>query len=280
MFTRRRFKRKARRKSWGGTLKFATKYPGGMRVTQYPIAQTYFTKHEFYDTQHISGGAFELDVYQPTALFNMDLVGGDAAWAAQFVGFWNSYVVLGVKYVITVASRETQDTLLFSVVPWGRIADPISQDDMQYRAGCKTVVLSGQGGTGSTKTISGYVSWTALSGVKVVNEDIFWGKLTVDPTSNMSLYVSTNNSNGSNTTYTLRVHLVAYTKWFNRTEEGNPVPVSALSRLETIVQLRKQAELLENVSPKRKRGASGRRLKPGKVEIELEEEEVKMFVDG
>ncbi len=215
-------RRKARKgRSWGGTLKFATRYPGGSRATQIPMPQTFFTKHAFYLTQNVGGApAFSLEPYQMNALFNVDLAGGDAGFAAEMSLFYGTYVVLGFSYVVTFLNLETGTGSTVVVVPWPKIEDPTTLNDIEYRAGAKSRMINALNSGSSKTTLKGYVNLSKLYGMKIANEASFWGVGTADPAIPMQFYIGIAEGAGGTQNYQLRVHFTFYVKWFNRNEAG------------------------------------------------------------
>ncbi len=258
MFRRRRFGRK--RKSWGGTLKFATRYPGGNRATQVPIPQTYFTKHPFYTTLNVgSGTSFDLTSITMNSLFNMDGLGADAGYAAAMNLFWENWVVLGCHFVISYSTTEADTPAVIYSLPWPNVADPTDKDDMQYRGGCRTRLLSSEFGSKSVSTLKGYVNIAQLTGQKVVVEQDFWGTNTAAPVNLTPLYMAFDTTNGTTSSYSLRIHLTLYVKWFNKqASSGDPSlellsgPTFPSSSKVLMLQMRNHLKMLEsNVKPEK-----------------------------
>ncbi len=251
MFRRRRFRRRSSKNVWGGVNKFASRFPGGKRVTQVPFAQVYFTKHAYNQTiNNVNIAAFSLFAYQPTSLFNVDLLGDDAAFAASLNQFWTTYVVLGASYEVTWSSRENTDSSQLTVVPWPTIDDPTTFREIEYRAGSKTVMVSGAESGQSIKSIKGYVNMSSLFGMKVVNEATFWADGTVEPTVRPQLYCSLTNNLGNTSTGTFKIKMQLYVKWFNRKDAGEPslVGFGPSSHVENnILSLKRHVDKMELV---------------------------------
>ncbi len=226
---RKQRRRRAGKRQWGGVVKFGTRFPGGRRVTQVPFPQVYFTKHAYRQTVNNTNiAAFTLFAYQPSSLFNVDLLGDDAGFAAALDTFWTTYVVLGYSYEVTFSSRENGDDLQMYVVPWPFIDDPTTSSNMEYRAGAKVVMIGPNASGDSVKSIRGYVNTSSLVGVKLVNEATFWGSGSTEPTVIPQLYCGISNNLGSTTTGTFKIALNIYVKWFNRKDAGTPA-LSALT---------------------------------------------------
>jgi len=233
MFTRRRARRRSGKRIWGGVNKFASRFPGGKRITQVPFAQVYFTKHAYNQTLNNTNIAlFSLFAYQPTSLFNVDLSGDDAAFAASLNQFWTTYVVLGFSYEVSFVNRETGDDLTLSVVPWPTIDDPTSLREIEYRAGSKSVLISEGDSGNNIKSISGYVNVSSLFGMKVVNEATFWADGTTEPTTRPQLYCGVTNNLGNTTTGTFKIKMQLYVKWFNRKDAGEPTSFGPAAMVE------------------------------------------------
>ncbi len=226
MFRGRRFRKKKPLGNWGGALKFSSRFPGGNRATQVPLPDTYFTKHPFYQTQNVNivgGSAFDLQIYNPSSLFNVDLAGADAGFAASMNLFYRQYVVLGTSYHVTVMNLDTTNSMTTMIVPFGHVDDPTSFSDMEYRAGCVTKVVSCRQGNGGKVVFNGYVPHAAVFGTKIWNELTYWGENTTNPLNNICLYIGTARNDAATTwVYEIRVHLTMYVKWFNRKEAGEP----------------------------------------------------------
>ena len=223
MFKRRRFSRKRGSKGYGGVLKFASRYPG-RHVTQVPYPQTYFTKHPFYFDDSIIDVVTDYDVvvFEPTALFNVDTIGGDAGYASILNAQYERYVVLGFSYKITIVNKHTSSLLyVVSVHPNSDV--PVDDQDAKYRVGAKQIVVAPGGQANATKTQTGYVNCQGLFGVKVWNEKDFFGVFTTDPTRNAFLYSSVATIDATTTfTYDISVHFQIYVKWFDRDVSGEP----------------------------------------------------------
>ncbi len=278
MFRRRAFKRSYKRRGGavGGALKFATRYPGGNRVTQVPMAAVYFTKHTFLETENIGGGAaFTLIEYRPMSLFNQDLGGSDATYASQMLTFYNEYVVLGYSYRFMFQTLETGTGMEFALANWPNNSIPATFNDLKYLPGAKSQVLGISTGSTGQKWISGYINTTKLFGLNVAVNDSFWGVGTVSPPQECSLYVGVSNISGAaGNSYQIHMNLVTYVKWFNRNEvttlpavvggQGGGPPGNALSvfgmakghldRVGLIKRLKKQVIALEaSLANKKKR---------------------------
>ncbi len=244
MFRRRRGKRRG---SYGGSLKFHTRFKGGNKVTQVPTSQEYFTKHPFYQTlNQTTEPAFDVVPYTMSALFDMDGAGADAGYAARMNLFWKNYVVIGCAWRVTCVNLEATTSLTLMVVPWSSTDVPTSLADMEYRAGCKTVIVSPMGSAGDVKTLSGYVNIAQMFGMKIWNEEEFFGVDTANPTRNTFLYIALQDNVALAKDYQLRTHLQLYVKWFNRVDAGEPALAAGGFKIgDTISALRKKADALE-----------------------------------
>ncbi len=248
-FKRRRFKRRGSKlNQWGGTLKFATRFPGGNRVTQMPMPQTFFTKHAFYSTGTTNAlDDFNLKTFIPSALFNVDSSGADAGFAADMNAFYKFYVVLGYSYRITYQNLTSTSSALFLVVPFStNTSPPTSLINMEYRAGCKTAVLGVEQGGSAQKTLSGYVNTSSLFGTKLTEEEEFWGQDTNDPARPTFLYVvGQNMADSRDWDFSFRVHITMYVKWFNREIAGAPTVSFNATRAGHIASLKARVAMLD-----------------------------------
>ncbi len=245
MFKRRKFKRRGRKQNWGGSIRFSTRFPGGNKVTQVPVAQTYFTKHPFYLTGTTNAlDDFHVKNFQPSALFNVDTAGADAGFAAAMNDLYQFYVVLGFSWRVEVVNLETASTMTLLAVPWPTGSLPTNVLQMEYRPGCKSVLLGTKDGAGARKSLSGYVNTSALFGTKLVHEEEFWGQNTTVPARLMHLIiVMQNNVDDQDWNFSFRVHFQIYTKWFNRAVEGFPT-VLAPTRVAHLEKLKERVVIL------------------------------------
>ncbi len=239
---RRSFKKRSGKQQWGGSLKFATRYPGGNRATQVPMPQTFFTKHPYYELATVNAlDDFIFRDYLPSSLFNINGSGADAGFASAMNTFYVDYVVLGFAYKITVSSLVAAQTLTFTLVPWPTNDDPTNISEMDYRPGAKSSIVGVMDGGQGQKSFSGYVKSSALYGVNVADEKEFWGAGTTAPSKIMHLYFSLqNNSDSQDWNFSYRVHLTMYVKWFNRKEIA--VPSSALGAFEVPLAIEEKVE--------------------------------------
>ncbi len=254
MFKRRRFKRRGGSKSWGGVLKYSTRFPGGNAVTQVPFAQTFFTKLAYYQTLSvINAPTFDLHFFNLNYLFSVDSSGTDAAFASELSAMYGAYVVLAVGYEFTVSNLEATTGVTMIVVPWPvNSQNPTDLSDIEYRAGAKSYMLGPSTSSRSVKTVKGYVNLSSMYGSKVVSEEEFWAFGTLTPPRVMRVFVAVQNNQALTTDYELRTHLTFYVKWFNRSTGGEPNQAFsafggplAPDRSKHIVKLRRLADALE-----------------------------------
>ncbi len=259
MFTRRRrFSRKRGTPSYGGTLKFATRFKGGRRTTQVPIAQVYFTKHPALESEAISITAPNpfIQGWQPSALFNWDLAGADAGFAASMLSFWQNYVVLGYSYHVIFHNTDNSNAIRVGVLPLGNVVtDPTTFDDFMYRPGAQTKMLTTKANTQATAHFSGYVNSSKIIGTKVWQDSTFYGEGTADPITNSAFLIAAQNlSTLDATAMSFRIKFVFYVKWFNRTAIGDPsTSLAALptaKKVDVIKKLELHLKMLKGGDPK------------------------------
>ncbi len=246
---KKRGRKRGRKQTWGGTLKFATRYPGGNRVTQIPMPQAFFTKHPFYSTGTSNPmDDFDLKDLSPSWLFDVDGNGGDAGFAANMNAFYKFYVVLGYSYRITMSSCSNDTTAVFLVVPWPTSEAPATLAASEYRAGAKTAVLGVEQGGNAQRTLSGYVNTSALFGTKLTEEEEFWGQDTNKPARETHLYVVMQSMNDDQDwCYAFQIHLTLYVKWFNRATSGQPALTLDATKAMHIESLKKRLLMLGGV---------------------------------
>ncbi len=226
MFRRRR----GTKRSYGGVVKFSTRYRGGRgsaMVCQVPIPQIYITRHPYFQTNNtVTVAQFFLRTLLPSSLFNIDASGLDVGFAAALEQFWSTYVVLGCKYEVTIVNLDPTSSINFGIVFWPSNQTLSDFQELQYRPGSQTTMVSPIDSGANMKTLRGYVNFNQLFGVKMVNEEEFWGSLSTDPVRQMRMYIGTS-SNDASAVYSIqtRINLTLYVKWFNRNDVGEPADV-------------------------------------------------------
>ncbi len=258
MFKRRRFGgRKRKIQQWGGAQKFHSNYPG-KNATESPYPQTYFTKHPYFLSDRITTvGDYDILVFQPNEMFDIDAVGGDVGYATVLNLQYKRYVVLAYQWTVTITNLHTA-SLLFNVLHWPNSDVPVDLEEIEYRPGNCQVLVAPQGGAGAVKTMKGYVSIEGLTGVQVWNEKDYFGVGTTSPVRTTFMYVAVSSADASTAyNYEFRVQMHMYVKWFNREVSGEPVGVvvagTPATRGAHIAQLESQLTELKLDMPVAKR---------------------------
>ena len=283
MFTRRRRFRKKRIGTFGGVLKFSTRFKGGKRTTQVPIPQVYFTKHPCFDSDNIdvAAGSTFIKSYQPSSVFSFDGAGADAGFAASMLSFWNNWVVLGYSYVIEIMNSDNTDAVTVGVLPLSNTTtDPTTFDDFRYRPGAQTRMLAVRTSSKGNTIFKGYVGTSAIYGIDAAKDDAWWGSGTTDPFQNSTFLIGAKSINDASTTVlNFRVKLNLYTKWFNRTSIGNPeaslsLGGLAVNRVTAIEKMQKHIHMLEGGDPKNSNDEESKEI----MDIEGLEEDSKIEI--
>ncbi len=252
---RKKFRGRRKRSSrpYGGVLKYSSKFAGGNLATQVPFPQVYITKLPYYKTANtIAGAAFTLTTFNVNALFDIDTLGGDVGFASAMSNLYRSYVVLGVAWTVTCVNLETDTSLNFGVVMWPSNQAPTDFQGLQFRPGCKTIMVDPIGSGKTQRTLRGYCDLRKLWGTKIGTEEEFWGTGTTDPTRLLRMYIGLSDNTGNTKNVQLRVHFQLYTKWFNRNLEGAPAALIgplAPNRLVAIERMKFQLAELEASVP-------------------------------
>ncbi len=276
---KRRGGTKRKMTQWGGAQKFHSRYPGGKNVTQVPYPQTYFTKHPYFISDRITTvSEYDVLVFQPNSLFDIDAVGGDVGYASVLNLQYKRYCVLGYAWTVTITNLHTT-SLIFNVLHWPTSDVPVDLDEIQYRPGNKQLLIAPQGGAGAVKTMHGYVNIQGLTGVEVWNEKDFWGVGTADPARQTFMFVAVAAADGGITPYEyeFRIQMHMYVKWFNRDASGEPVgsfeAAIPASKVDLVKKLEHQLTDLKLSLPAAKRRKTSFKFVPV-VEMEEKEEEM------
>ncbi len=205
----------------GGVTTIRSKYGYGNQTLAGVMPGILFTKMAYVqDIGHTVNGNIVVSEFVPNNLFQV-FSGQDAQGAVQMNFWYDRWVVTGFSYRIEMMNHSDSQLYRLIALPWCQDEDPLADSDqMAQQTGARTAVIGFGGGSRGVVTMNGYVNMNKLTGVKVTEEEQYWGTQSTGPANPFSVrfYVGTQNINGTSVIQdlVLSIKIVMYTKYWCR----------------------------------------------------------------